>query len=103
MSAGIPMETPRAAPGILLTNPAKTFPAPHSTNSEIPRLAMKAMLSRQRTTPVTWATRSLRISSGSVTGAARTFETSATQGGLMAAGGGAAALAPAAGGHQGQG
>ena len=51
MSAGMPIETPRAAPAILLTSPDKTFPAPHSTNTEIPFSAMKAMLSRHRTVP----------------------------------------------------
>ena len=58
------MEMPRAALAIRFTSPDKTFPAPHSMNTEIPFPAMKAMLSRQRTMPVTWAIRRLRISSG---------------------------------------
>ena len=46
---------------------------PNSTNSSTPAAAMLAMVSRQRTMPVTCSTSWRRITSGSLSAAAETF------------------------------
>ena len=55
---------PCASGAVLFTSPDKTLPAPTSQKSLTPWAAISAMLSRQRTVPVTCSTSALLISAG---------------------------------------
>ena len=67
-----------------LIMPDSALPAPISQNSVTPAPSIHITLSRQRTDPVTCATNSARMRSGSVTASARTLTTTGTLGAEMA-------------------
>ena len=77
--------------------PDSAFPAPNSQNSVTPARSIHSTDSRQRTDPVTCATSSARIRSGSVTASARTFTTTGTRGASTETPAKASAITAAAG------
>ena len=78
--------------------PVSTLPEPISTKRVTPpSVAIHSMLSRQRTRPVTCSTSRRRMTSGSLSGRARTLATTGTTGATIFASARAAAISSAAG------
>ncbi len=96
MSTNIPRGV-TAPSAVRLIIPDRALPAPISQNSVTPAVCIQRTLSRQRTDPVTCATRRSRIRSGSSTASARTLTTTGTCGFRIGTAASASAITCAAG------